>query len=160
MSNDNTVYHQAISDGMPSKLAMLITAQARFESGNYSSNVFRSCNNLFGYKWVGQSSASGPCLQSPEGDYYAAYSSIAASVHEICQWIKRRVSEGKFPSNLSSIDTPEYYAQLLKSTNYFTGTLSVYTNGLIAELQQISISGSDTGALLLAGLAILILVRR
>lgn len=119
---------------MPSLLSIFIVSQLAFETAvngvPFSSNVFLSCNNLNGYKWVGQSTALGPCLRSPEGDYYAKYETLEDSVHELTQWIRRRQGEGIFPGDLSSIQSPLQYAQLLKAGGYYGDTVQNYSNGL------------------------------
>jgi hypothetical protein len=158
MSYDQRIYNQAIADGMPHSLAVLIVAQARHETGGYTSSVFKLCNNAFGYKWVGQSLADGSCSMSPEGDAYARYSSIEDSTHEITQWIRRRQNSGVFPADLSSISNGNEYASLLKSAGYFGDTISNYANGLLYWISRISITGAAAaaggGGLLLVGLVL------
>jgi uncharacterized FlgJ-related protein len=129
MDNTTLIYSTAIADGMPDLLAQLIAAQAAHETGNFTSNVFKSCNNAFGYKYVGQSIAS-PCTKSPELNSYAGYASVEDSVHEITGWIKRRQKAGTFPSDLETIKDPDQYAQLLKDTGYYGDTESNYANGV------------------------------
>ena len=122
MSNDDIVYNTAIADGMPRPLALLILAQARHESGDFTSSVFLDCNNAFGYNYVSSS--------CPGHDTYQNYNSLADSVHDLTGWIWRRYNEGNFP-DLSTITTPGYYAQLLQQNDYYTDTVSNYTNGLL-----------------------------
>jgi hypothetical protein len=134
MTPQQIIYNQCRADGLPDQLAKLVVAQASFETASngipFNSNVFRTCNNCFGYKWVGQKTAAGACLQSPEGDYYARYNSIAESAHELTQWIRRRQKEGKFPADLSSIHTPEDYAYYLKQGGFYGVSVAHYANGL------------------------------
>lgn len=137
MTLDERIYNQAITDGIPPALAVLLVAQARHETGNYTSNVFKSCSNAYGYKYVGQATAEGACTMSPEGNNYARYRSVEQSVTEVTLWIKRRQREGKFPANLGEITTPEQYAQLLKNCGYYGSTWQVYANGMLAALQKI-----------------------
>jgi len=161
MTFDERIYNKAIADGMPAILSTLIVAQARHETGNYTSNVFKTCNNCFGYKWVGQSTSKGPCTGSPEGDSYAAYASIEDSVHELTAWIKRRQRDGKFPANLSSITTPDQYATLLKNSGYYGAPVNEYLAGLIHWLNQISNTVQDNGGvILMIFVAIAILIYR
>ena len=124
------IYAKALSEGMPQFVSVCIVVQAAHETAGFTSNVFLSCNNLNGYKWVNQSTAAGPCLKSPEGDYYAKYNTIEDSVHEICAWIRRRQKEGKFPADLNSITTLEQYAQLLKNSGWYGDSVANYTSGL------------------------------
>jgi uncharacterized FlgJ-related protein len=165
MAYDERIYNKAIADGMPPVLATLIVAQCRGESANYTSNVFLSCNNLNGYKWVGQSIATGPCLKSPEGDYYARYATIEDSVHELTQWIKRRQADGYFPQDLSTITTPEQYAKYLVADpnhHYYGTTIQAYTSMLAAQLKYIGNLATSTGgsAVLLILLALGIVYRK
>jgi len=161
MTLDERIYNKALSDGMPTILATFIVAQARHETGNYTSNVFNTCNNAFGYKWVGQSNAS-PCTGSPEGNSYAKYVSLEDSVHELTLWIKRRQKESKFPASLTAITTPDQYAALLKESGYYGASLQTYLNGLLAALSKLGqLAVSPTGgAVLLVLVAIGIIIWR
>lgn len=129
------IYAECRAKGLPLALSNLIVSQARHETADYTSNVFKSCNNLFGYKYVGQALSTGPCVASPEGDRYAAYSSYANSVAELVAWIVRRQKEGIFPQNLAEITTAEKYAELLKAGGYYGSTVTVYASGLKRFLQ-------------------------
>ena len=155
---DDRIYGQAVADGMPAILSTFIVAQARHETADYTSNVFTSCNNCFGYKWVGQALATGPCTGSPEGDSYAKYDSIEKSTHEITGWIKRRQAEGKFPANLNTIVTPDQYATLLKQSGYYGDSLQTYLAGLLLALGKIG--NTQGSAILLLFIAIAALIWR
>jgi flagellum-specific peptidoglycan hydrolase FlgJ len=125
---ENKLYSVAVAAGLPSALASLLTAQARHESNNFKSNVFKTDNNLFGYKYVGQKNATRG-LKSPEGDYYAHYKSPDISIIELVGWLKRREKSGVFPA-LSTITDPGQYATLLKKANYYGDSVNTYTAGL------------------------------
>ncbi len=131
MDTARLVFDTARLDGMPSALANFIVAQARHETADFTSRVFKDCNNLFGYKHVGQDLSIRPCLSAPEGGYYASYRSISDSVHELTAWIKRRQAENKFPGDLSGITTATQYAQYLKAGGFYGDTVTNYTNGLV-----------------------------
>lgn len=137
MTYDERIYNQAIADGMPPVLATLIVAQAKHETGDYTSHAFTSCLNCFGYKWVNQSTAAGPCIISSEGDAFAKYTSVEQSTHELTAWIRRRQRAGIFPADLSTIATAEAYATLLKNAGYYGDTLENYTNALIYWLSKL-----------------------
>lgn len=128
---DEIIFTTARADGLPGNLASMLIAQAKHETGNYTSNVFRTDKNLYGYTWTGSKWQAGKGLVKPEGGFYARYATYADSVHELTDWIKRRQNEGIFPADLLSIQTPQQYAALLKSANYFTDSLTNYANGLI-----------------------------
>lgn len=128
---EERIFTQALKDQMPHQLALLIVAQAKHETNNFASNVFKTCNNAFGYKYVGQKLSTGRCTGSPEGNSYAKYASIEDSTREVTGWIKRRQKEGKFPANLHTIQTARQYADLLKKAGYYGDTVTNYTAGLV-----------------------------
>lgn len=123
MTLEETIFNTAISQGMPVDLANLIVAQARHETGNFTSAVFRDCNNAFGY------SAINSAVACPGHAFYKAYGSVQDSTIEVCNWIKRRLAEGKFP-DLNTIKSPAEYANLLKAAGYYEDNPVNYAAGL------------------------------
>lgn len=118
------IYNTAVDKGLTSSLANLLIAQAQLESGNFSSHIFLTCNNAFGYKYIGQALANGPCGQSPSGNSYAHYNSLEDSTKEVADWILRRWDQFK------SINNPFDYAKALKKNGYYGESLSNYASGL------------------------------
>jgi ribonuclease HI len=148
--NTSLIYNEAIAQGMPGSMASLIVTQARHESKDFTSHVFLTDNNLNGYKYVGQKIAT-KGLKSPEGDSYAHYTDVKYSVQEICNWIKKRQRLGVFPQDLTTIKTPEQYAQLLKSVGYYGDTVANYTKGLKKYFKDYgAATGVSIGLVLLA----------
>lgn len=150
------IFNTARGDGMPLALAELIVSQARHETANFTSNVFRNDNNAFGYKYV-----PGAKYQvskgTPIGDwYYARYANVVDSTHELTAWIKRRQAEDIFPSDLRLIKTADQYAALLKQANYYQDSVSNYVQGLKRWFQ----SFADGGVYTLIGAAVLWLLYR
>lgn len=121
------IYKIAREEGFPPFLSMLMGAQAAHETDNFTSNVFRKCNNAFGYKSL---STSTDCTGSPEGNSYKFYRNLEDSAKEVVNWIKRRQREGKFPADLSSVKTANQYATLLKNAGYYGDPIGVYEGGL------------------------------
>ena len=124
MTNEQKVYSTALNNNIPGPLALLIVAQSKHESNDYTSAVFLDCNNSFGYKAL---NASQSCPLHPD---YKKYSNIEESTLEIVNWIGRRLNEGNFPP-LDEITTAEQYAQLLKDNGYYGDSVYNYTNGLL-----------------------------
>ena len=125
------IYATANACGMPANMCRLIEAQSKHETDDYSSHAFHQNNNCFGYKFVpGAKWQIGPGITSSEKDPYAKYLSIENSVHEICDWIRRRQTGNRFPSDLTTITTPLEYATLLKSCGYYGDTIDHYTAGI------------------------------
>ena len=133
------IYATAFGDGMPEPFVQLIVAQSKHETDDYSSHAFIQNNNCFGYKYVhGAKWQLSAGITSSEGDPYAKYATVDNSVHEICDWIKRRQRKGKFPADLKTIISPGQYATLLKSCGYFGDTTNNYTAGLTHFLDTTS----------------------
>lgn len=127
---ETAVYNTAVSNEVPATVALLIVAQAKHESANFSSKVFKQNNNAFGYKYVGQSNATqGTAAPSSEGDYYAKYDSIEGSALEVVNWWKRRIKQGVI-NYWSDISTPDSYAAALKKAGYYGDSLANYTAAL------------------------------
>ena len=132
-ATSQTIFDTAVADGMPEYLATLIVAQAKHETGNYTSKFFTSYHHCFGYTKVpgGKWQLN---IQTPNADNakpIAAYDSIQKSVHELTDWIKRRQKEKKFPKDLHDIKSPLEYVTLLKNCGYFGDTLSNYLFGVV-----------------------------
>lgn len=124
--------------GLPNNLAALLVAQSQLETGNFTSNFFKNYNNAFGYSYTPLSIyQTGSGTLADNGQPIASYSSIEQSTREIIDWIYRRVKEGKFPSDLRTITTPDQYAALLKNAGYYQDSLANYTAGLKKFFTQV-----------------------
>ena len=150
MSWQPTIYQTALLDGMPVILAQLIAAQAAHETGNFTSAVFKDCNNAFGYNAVRSF-----CLAHTT---YQNYPTVQDSVHELTGWIKRRLNEGNFPS-LNTITTPLQYATVLKKNGYYTDATSNYANGISFYFERVS-NATGGASIALAGLFLFLIVKR
>lgn len=149
MSIDKQIYNQAIKRGFSPTFANLLTAQARFESADYTSNVYKQNNNLFGYKFVGQAGATrgtvAPKSEWPNANtpsYYAKYKSVEDSANEVINWLLRREKEGKFL--IKDLTTAGKYAAALKSGNYYGSSAADYGNGLTAKLKLINFNNGPS----------------
>lgn len=125
---------------MPMQLSKLIACQSAFETNNWTNNNFIKNNNGFGYKQVigGRFQLAKGGIHSTESDNYAAYATFEDSIKEICAWIKRRQKEGKFPSDLVTIQFPENYAYLLKSCGYYGGLETDYVKGIEMYFEKLN----------------------
>lgn len=157
--------------GLPASLASLLVDQAQHETGNFSSNAFIQDNNAFGYSWVpgGRWQIGMSDFLSDNGQPVAEYATVADSVSELVDWIYRRRAEGKFPADLSAIDDPVEYAQLLKDSNYYGDTVTNYAKGLAYYFKQnlldpieaaTGISGQAIAWGLAAGVAVYLLTKK
>lgn len=116
------IYQTALDDGMPETLAKLLVGQSKHETGHFTSKFVLKYNSLFGYSYN-----QGSKWQVPGGSLadnkvpIASYKTKEDSVHEITSWIKRRQKDGRFPKDLTTIQTPLQYATLLQNCGYFQG---------------------------------------
>jgi len=142
---DTTIFQTAKKNGFSDAVAKNLVAQARYESNDYKSNVFKNNNNLFGYKYVGQQLATKGTL-APQSEwtnantpqYYAKYASVADSATEVIKWLYRRENEGKF--KVSDLTTAQAYADALKKGGYYGQTSYEYGMGLLAKYKNIVIT--------------------
>lgn len=157
---DQKIKDQALSMGVPVSVIPMIQAQARTETADYTSNVFKNLNNAFGYKYVGQQkwpvgSGSGAPSQdaqgNPDGGNYARYKSVEDSTGELIDWLYRRQRDGYF--NVADLTDPDTYAQGLKAAGYYGETWQEYAGDMLVKLKKIATStgGSITIVLLLVG---------
>lgn len=109
------IYSQLIAGQIPDPLAKLVTAQSGHETYGWTSNVYLTDNNGFGYGWNGHS--------------YTSYPDVESSVSDIVGYLNRRVADGSFPP-LDQITDATQYATLLKSVNYYEDTETNYLAGI------------------------------
>jgi len=164
---DQLIYNTAIQQGFTPVAAKFVVAQARFESADYTSNVFKVNNNTSGIKFVGQSNATRGTL-SPEGNYYARFNTIQDSINDKIVRIYNINMGGVSPEQLKSSQTVDEFARLLKMRRYYGpsayGTsgaekeISQYAGGMKAKLLKIKVLEfiEKNSTLLVAGLLLLI----
>lgn len=163
MSIDKQIYNQGIKRGLSPTVANLLVAQARLESADYNSNVFKQNTNAFGYKFVGQAGATrgteAPKSEWPSPNkpgYYAKYKTIEDSANEVINWLFRRQQEGKFL--VADLTTAGKYAAGLKAGNYYGDSANNYANGLTAKLKKINIITDGGGSSMAGALPIILLI--
>ena len=133
MDIDQSIYNTAIEEGFSPTSAKLIVAQARLESGHYSSSVFKANNNMFGMKFIGQPLATRGTLAPPNErsqscresgncsnkDHYAKYSSVSDSAKDTIQRLYKITRNGIGFEQLKNVASATEYANKLKTRNYF-----------------------------------------
>jgi hypothetical protein len=78
----------------------LLVAQAKLESGNYTSNFYKNGNNLFGILYIGQRFANGYMLRQSDGYKFAKYNSYIDSIND-----RMRIFYALYPDILRSDDS-------------------------------------------------------
>jgi len=137
-SNDQIIYDVAISEGFTPTAAKLVVAQARFESADYSSNVFKKNFNTSGMKYIGQPLATQGTL-SPEGNYYAKFNSVADSAKDKISRLYNITRNGVTPQQLKNVKDADEFAALLKKRGYYGDKESTYAAGLKAKLFRVEV---------------------
>jgi len=147
---DQQIYDTAIAQGFSSQAAKLVVAQERFESADYTSNVFKLNNNTSGIKYIGaiQKNAKQGTL-SPEGDYYAKFDTIQDSVNDKIVRLYNITMGGVTPKQLKDSTDASQFADLLKQRRYYGNTaygttqatidIANYASGLRAKLLKINV---------------------
>jgi hypothetical protein len=146
---DQIVYDTAIKQGFTPTAAKFIVGQARFESANYTSAVFRANNNTHGMKFIGQPLATrgslaprsersatcrsgGTCVNS---DHYAKFASVKDSANDVIVRLYSKTMGGVTPDQLKNVKTPEEFARLLKKRKYY-GPSAYGTPGAEKEIKE------------------------
>jgi hypothetical protein len=146
---DQIVYDTAIKQGFTPTAAKFIVGQARFESANYTSAVFKANNNTHGMKFIGQPLATrgslapksersatcrsgGTCVNS---DHYAKFASVKDSANDVIVRLYSKTMGGVTPDQLKNVKTPEEFARLLKKRKYY-GPSAYGTAGAEKEIKE------------------------
>ena len=170
---DQLIYNTAIKQGFTPTAAKLVVAQARFESSDYTSNVFKKNLNTSGMKFVGQPLATrgtlaptnersatcragGVCKDS---DHYAKFASVQDSANDKIVRLYNITRKGVTPEQLKNAKDADEFAALLKTRGYYGGDQANYAAGLRAKLLRIQVvefvTKNKNSILLVVGLAIL-----
>jgi flagellum-specific peptidoglycan hydrolase FlgJ len=96
---------------LPDPIAKIITAQSGHETAGWTSNIYRTLNNCFGFGYSGN------------GNYYG-YNSIEDSVSDLVNWVSNHVPD------FQNMTDEDEYAQALHDNGYYTDTESNYAAGL------------------------------
>jgi uncharacterized FlgJ-related protein len=148
MNYDQLIYDAALKGGFNPTSAKLVVAQARHETGNYTSNVFKKNNNLFGMKFVGQPLATRgtPAPKSEWGcggtcnsDFYSKYASVSDSVQDLINRNLKITRRGVTFEQLKNAKDSTEYATLLKQRGYYGATIPIYDRGLKSALNKLNI---------------------
>jgi hypothetical protein len=130
------------SYGLGDQVSKIITAQSGHETAGWTSNVYESLNNCFGYGYSG-------------GTYYG-YNSIEDSVTDLVNWLSTHVTD------FQNITDPDVYAQALKDNSYYTDTETNYAAGIARWFNNnLALSAAiGVGGILIISLIIFLLVRK
>lgn len=144
--SEDLIFQRLVGKGFPDQFSRLATAQSGHETAGWTSNVYRTDNNAFGYGYTGSA--------------YQDYDSVESSVDDFADYVKRKVDQGKFPA-LTEIKTATDWADLLHNAGYYTDLEANYASGIAryfnANLKAIAISA---GLLIFGSLLLYFLLRK
>jgi hypothetical protein len=129
--------------GLPDAISKIITAQSGHETAGWTSNVYTTFNNAFGYGFTGG------------GNYYG-YNSIEDSVSDVVNWLSNNVP------GFQNLTDPDQYATAIRAKGYYTDTESNYAQGIWDYLNDNLqlVAGVSVAALVGIGLLIFILIQK
>ena len=143
---DQQIYDMAIANGFNKTSALFVVAQARLESADYTSNVFKKNNNAFGMKFIKQPLATkGTPAPASEGDFYAKFTTPADSAKDVITRNYQKTRAGITPDMIKQAQTPTEYSTLLKKRGYYGASASQYANGITSKLKKIKIADTLPG---------------
>jgi len=127
---DQAIYNTAIQQGFNPIAAKLIVAQARFESTDYTSNVFRANNNTSGIKYIGASQINAQrgtpapsnertCNLQCDRDFYAKFDTVQDSINDKVKRLYTKTMGGVTPQMLKDSTSAEDFARKLKMRSYY-----------------------------------------
>lgn len=116
-----------------SKYADFVIAQARHESADFKSKVYRENNNPFGMKLPSVrptlAKQGTPAPKSEGGGFYARYDNDTEAFRDFLKWLRYT----KFPTDLTTV---EQYVKAMKDRKYFGATEASYLKAMKAWLAR------------------------
>ena len=103
----------------------ILVAQAKHESNNLQSPLYRGANNLFGFKTYQVTRFPVPANEKKPGDpnYYIEFTDPESSAQYMIDWLQRH----HIPTEAQSLDK---YVRRLHDVRFFTDTPERYAKGV------------------------------
>jgi hypothetical protein len=120
---------RGLNDDEALHLCNLLIAQAKHETGNFNSNIYKFAHNLFGMKLSSRKVAT----ESYAG--HAKYKSDQDSIEDMLQYLE---SGRVYTLANVSVMEPLQYVLYLKSRKYFEDTVTNYFNGVSKFYKKVS----------------------
>jgi len=109
------------------QLRPFIEAQAKHETGNFTSALFKNANNLFGMQKVRKrKNFQNGSIKGEGGKQFGVYSSPNDALKDYLEYL-RQWKKKKFPKKIRKLET---YIQQLKQRHYFGDSYLNYFNGV------------------------------
>lgn len=127
--------------GLPDPISKIVTAQTGHETAGWTSNVYKTLNNVAGFGYTGG------------GNYYA-YNSVEDSITDLVNWLTAHI-----PGFQNMTDENDY-AQALKDNGYYTDNESTYASGISRYFNDAlsEVTAAVTAAPVSSGILLLIVI--
>lgn len=122
------INRQVIAHSEYGSYADFVIAQAKHESANFTSKVYKANNNPFGMKvpskrnFLGTQGTPAPASEG-KGMFYARYENDTIAFKDFLKYLRAV----RFPIGLTTV---EEYAKALKAEGYYGDTVANYTKAL------------------------------
>jgi len=128
---EQKIYNTCLDNGLDTLMAKIIVAQARHESGNFKSKLFKEHRNAFGllHSRRRKTTSRGPLGRAEGRNGYASYNTVQESTQDALFMLMNR-GDIKF----NSIDD---YSIWLKSIHYYEADEKLYRNALKKHLKNV-----------------------
>ena len=128
---DRIIIQQAQRNGFTPQASEYIAAQARHETANYTSELFRELNNVFGMKLPRvRPTKAKPSGVTSEGSEAARFNSIRDAVDDLSLWF----DYNRLGKAYRSIDA---YVSALKQKRYFEAPYMLYLLAMKGRQNQL-----------------------
>lgn len=128
MEYDLLIQKIITGNGYSDRVGRFFAAVSRHETGNYTSNVLRSANNLFGMKFPNVRKTT---ARNEDSSGYAVYNSAADSVLDLVLYLDARDYYFDYATSADLVKT-------MKVKNYFEASLEEYIHGVERALPKVS----------------------
>lgn len=140
---DAYIFLICIIHGRSVKESGLLVAQARFETGDYKSDLARKANNYYGMRVASvRPRTQAGLYTTPGGSTYALYTGIFQSVKDRLLWDTQFDGDHKVVVDIIvgslglDAGAVEFVRYLFKR-GYFTGDDAVYLAGVVSKVKRI-----------------------
>jgi hypothetical protein len=129
MEYDQLIQQILRGAGYSPNTARIVAAVSRHETGNYTSHVFKTLNNMFGMRYprIRETTA----LYESRDSKYSVYSSPADSVRDLVLYL----SAGRYPFH---VDNARDLVSLMKQKGYFEDSFENYLQGVERALPNVA----------------------
>lgn len=128
MEYDLLIQKILTGNGYSPRMARLVAAVSRHETGNYTSHVFRTLNNMFGMRFPNVRKTT--ALYESDSNY-SVYASPSDSVNDMVLYLNAR----EFPFDVSNARD---LVETMKRKGYFEDSLENYLAGVERALPKVA----------------------